>query len=97
VGDALVHLLESELQGAVNIASGRPVALKDIVQRIGEITGRSELIQLGAIPPAPTDMPLVLGDVTRLSSELRWSAQTSLDEGLADTIAWWRTREPAAV
>ena len=97
VADALVHLLESDLQGAVNVASGRPVTLKDIVLRIGEITGRSELIQLGAIPPAPTDMPLVVGDVTRLSSELQWFPQTSLDEGLADTIAWWRTREPAAV
>ena len=97
VADALMRLIESDVQGPMNIASGRAVALRDIVLRIGEITGRPELIELGAIPPAATDTPLVVADVTKLSSELHWSPQTSLEDGLADTIAWWRTRAGAAV
>jgi nucleoside-diphosphate-sugar epimerase len=97
VADALMRLLESDVQGPINVASGRAVALKNIVLRIGELTGRSELIKLGAIPPASTDTPLVVADVTKLSTDLGWSPRISLDDGLRDTIAWWRTRAPLAV
>src|SRR5712692_7321483 len=40
VADALVALLESSVTGPVNIASGQPIALKDIVGRIGIMLGR---------------------------------------------------------
>jgi nucleoside-diphosphate-sugar epimerase len=90
VADAFVALLDSNLTGPVNIASGQPVALKDIVTRIGSLVGRADLIRLGAIPPAATDTPLVVADVTRLSRELAWRPRFDLDRGLERTIAWWR-------
>lgn len=96
VADAFVALLDSNLTGPVNIASGQPVALKDIVTRIGSLVGRADLIRLGAIPAAPTDTPLVVADITRLRDELGWRPRWSLDQGLEPTIAWWRSRMPAA-
>ena len=95
VADALVALLESDLEGPVNIASGHPVALKDIVSRIGAILDKPDLIRLGAIPPAGTDVPLVVADVTRLTTELGWRPACDLDTGLRRTIEWWRERQPA--
>jgi nucleoside-diphosphate-sugar epimerase len=95
VADAFVALLESQVTGPINIASGRAIALKDIVLRIGDLIGRPELIQLGAIPAAPTDTPLVVADTTRLATALGWTPSTSLDDGLRQTIAWWRARQAA--
>ena len=92
VANALVTLLESDVSGPVNIASGEPVSLKEIVTRIGALIGRPELIQLGAIPPAPTDAPIVVADVTRLSQRLSWQPRFTLDDGLMRTIEWWRER-----
>jgi nucleoside-diphosphate-sugar epimerase len=92
VADAFVRLLESEVTGPVNIASGVPITLKEIVTRIGELTGRSDLIQIGAIPAASTDTPLVVGDVSRLSSSLAWTPAWDLDRGLRATIDWWRSQ-----
>ena len=92
VADAFVTLLESDVTGPINVASGQPIALKDIVLRLGELIGRPELIHLGAIPAAPTDVPLVVADTTRLSTTLGWQPRTGLDEGLRATIAWWRQR-----
>jgi nucleoside-diphosphate-sugar epimerase len=96
VADALVTLLESDAQGAVNIGSGQPVALKDLVMRIGQALGRADLIQLGAIPAAATDTPLVVANVDRLRNEIRWTPRHSLDAGLEATIAWWRARRKRA-
>ena len=92
VGDAFVTLLESDTAGPVNVASGTPVALKDIVLRIGELMNRPDLIQLGAIPAAATDTPVVVADVARLRSTLGWTPTFDLDRGLRATIDWWRTQ-----
>jgi nucleoside-diphosphate-sugar epimerase len=99
VADACVRLLESECEGPINIASGQPISLRALATRAGEIIGRPELIDFGAIPAAATDAPFVVADVERLSSQLAWSPSFSLDEGLAATVAWWQQqlKEPSLV
>lgn len=92
VADAFVTLLESDMTGPVNIASGRAVALRDIVTHIGRLIGRAELIRLGAIAAAPTDVPLVVADTTRLQRDLEWQPRFDLETGLRLTIDWWRER-----
>jgi nucleoside-diphosphate-sugar epimerase len=94
VADAFVELMDSTFAGDVNIASGRPITLKTIVERIGALMGRSDLIRLGAIPAAPTDAPVVVADVKRLHASLSWRPRFDLDEGLRRTIAWW-SAQPA--
>jgi nucleoside-diphosphate-sugar epimerase len=93
--DAFVALLESDITGPINIASGQPVAVKEIVLRIGTLLGAAHLIRLGAIPEAPTDVPLVVADVGRVTRELNWRPQYDLDSGLTRTIEWWREHSNA--
>jgi nucleoside-diphosphate-sugar epimerase len=88
-GEALAALLDSATTGPVNIASGRPVSLQEVVQEIGRQTDREELLALGALPVRSGDAPLVVADVTRLSEEVSWRPRFNLAEGLEDTIAWW--------
>jgi nucleoside-diphosphate-sugar epimerase len=90
IADALVALLESDLRGPINIGSGDAVTLRQIVERLGSLADRADLLEIGAIPPAPTDAPLVVADVTRLTNELRWRPKTTLDAGLRATLDWWR-------
>jgi nucleoside-diphosphate-sugar epimerase len=87
---AFVALLDGEVAGAVNIASGVPLALKDILQRLAEQLHAHHLLELGAIPAAPNDVPLLVADVTRLRQEVGWRPQWPLDRGLSHTIEWWR-------
>jgi nucleoside-diphosphate-sugar epimerase len=93
--DALVALLDSDLRGPVNIGSGTPVALKEIVAAIADKLERPDLVELGAIPARPNDAPLVVADVTRLGDELGWRPTIELDAGLDQTIDWWRGAEAA--
>jgi nucleoside-diphosphate-sugar epimerase len=88
--DAIVALLESDVNGPVNIGSGYPTVLRDIIQGIGVKLQREDLIQLGAIPAREHDVSLVVSDTSRLANEVDWQPKYDLDKGLDQTIAWWR-------
>lgn len=88
--DALVGLVHSGVQGAVNIAGGYHYRLKDIILAIGKKLNREDLILLGAVPARPNDVPVVVADVTRLLTEVGWQPKYDLDQGLDDTIQWWK-------
>jgi nucleoside-diphosphate-sugar epimerase len=92
--NALVTLLGSAVEGAVNIGSGLPVTLRALVSSIAERLGGQHVIEFGAVP-VPADEPhLLVADVNRLTSEVGWRPQYSLQAGLDETIAAWRARLP---
>lgn len=91
VAGAFAALLDSSAEGPVNIGSGEPIQLKDLVTRIGAQMGRADLLRLGT-RPAPRDEPLeLIPDVTRLREEIGWMPSETLDGGLEKTIDWWRS------
>jgi UDP-glucuronate decarboxylase len=95
VASAIATAAGSELDGIVNIGSGVPVRVADLARAIGTLTGRSDLLRLGARPTDPTDPPFVCADPSRLMST-GWRPTYNLETGLRDTIAWWRgQRAPA--
>lgn len=95
VASAFVHLLEGELRGPVNVGSGTGVALRDMVLALGELTGRPELVRLGARAAAPYEPPRIVADVGRLRDQAGWRPGFDLRDGLADTLEWWAARASA--
>jgi len=87
--EAFGMLLESELVGALNIASGEAVSVKSVVEEVGAQLDRKDLIRLGARTMPATDPALLIADVTRLQNELGWQQRTTLTDGIAATIAYW--------
>lgn len=93
VADAFVALLDSRLAGPINIASGRPVAIKDVVYKIAEIIGVGPgMVNLGAVSTPANDPRLLVADTRRLNNEAGWLPQYDLESGLAQTIDWWKTK-----
>ena len=90
VGAAFAQLLDSEVQGPVNIGSDEAVALSDLIGRIAQQIERLDLVRLGARSTATDEPPMLLPDVHRLRDEVKWRPRFSLNEGIRDTIAWWR-------
>ncbi|MFH1039282.1 MAG: NAD(P)-dependent oxidoreductase [PVC group bacterium] len=89
---ALVELLGSKVEGAVNIASGTPVKLQDVVLMLGGKMGRPDLIASdGAGRPGVSPL-FLLADITRLREEVGWEPRFDLSSGLDRTIQWWRER-----
>ena len=86
VGAAFASLTASEVQGAVNIASGEARPVYELLRIMGDITGRGELIRRGARPSAPEQPDRLEAVVTRLAREVGYLPRFSIEEGLRQTV-----------
>lgn len=82
---ALAALLLTDLEGPVNVGSGRAVAVRDLVLAIARAAGRADLIRFGA-RPARDEPPLIEADVERLTAAIGF-APRSLEAGAAATVS----------
>jgi len=89
---AFVALLDSSVEGEVNISSGEAYQLREIILAAANILNSSDLIQFGAITPKAGDPTLVAGDNGRLSNEVGWSPFYKIEDGLLNTVNWWRAK-----
>jgi nucleoside-diphosphate-sugar epimerase len=96
VARAFAALVDSQFIGAVNVASGEPVAVRAVVERLAAIAGHPELPQLGALPDREADPPRIVADVSRLRNEVGFAARMGLPEGLERTLEWLRSSDRAA-
>ena len=88
--DAFAALLDSTVEGPVNVASGESVPVSHVVSVIATLAGNPGLVRMGA-RPTPAGEPAELGAaVDRLRDEVGWRRRRSLEQGLAEVVAWWR-------
>ena len=92
VASALWAVTRSKLSGPVNIGSGKPVTVGDIVELVGKIINKPELIKLGALPYGPDENMYICADNRRLLENTDWKPQYSLEQGLRETIEWWKNK-----
>jgi nucleoside-diphosphate-sugar epimerase/tetratricopeptide (TPR) repeat protein len=83
-GRALVHLLASEVTGAVNVASGQPLSIGDLAGMLARLAGRPDLLRLGT--GAQTEPGFITADSGRLRAS-GFRTSVPLDAGLADLWA----------
>lgn len=88
--DAFTSLMDSDFCGAMNIASGIPVCLKDVIHKIGVKLDRTDKICFENEAVSSETPNLLVGDVSRLNTELGWSPKYDLNAGIDLTIQWWK-------
>jgi nucleoside-diphosphate-sugar epimerase len=89
LGSALAALVDSSVEGALDIGSGDPLALRDLLLRLEQLAGRENLVRLGEAP-ARDEAARIVANTRRLHSDLDWRPSYTLDDGLERTLAWWR-------
>lgn len=88
VCDAFVRAADAGDGFFMNIGSGIETSVNDLYDAIARITGFPTKPEYG--PAKSGDVYRSVLDATRARKELGWEAWTSLDEGLAKTVAWYR-------
>jgi UDP-glucose 4-epimerase len=84
-----------EVAGRVfNVATGQRIDLNQIVQILKKLTGYSGVVKYSAEREA--DVKHSLADISLAEKHLGYQPKVDFEEGLARTIAWYRTRVPAA-
>jgi nucleoside-diphosphate-sugar epimerase len=90
VANAFSALVNCQATGIYNICSAIPVSIKTLLDTIGSLMGKSELLAHGTLPYREWEPRFVCGNNDRLKST-GWLPQVSLPMGLQDTINWWKT------
>ena len=89
VADAVALAVSSpDAVGIANIGTGIETTVNDLYRRLARLTnvrGDAE-----HAPAKPGEQRRSVLDATRAKSLLGWSATTPLDEGLTQTVAWFR-------
>jgi nucleoside-diphosphate-sugar epimerase len=90
VARAFAMLLASDVRGAVNIATGKAVSVRSVLEAITQEIGAQGLLRLGVRPRAADDPPLIEAASDRLRHEVGFAPRYAIVEGIAQTVQWWR-------
>lgn len=90
VAGAFAAILDSSVQGAVNVGSGRPTSIRELISLTAEACGRPELVRWGALPAREGEPRELVADVARLQREVGFTPRVDLPEGIERTVSAWR-------
>ena len=88
--EAFWAVCDAGVTGAVNVASGQPVTVRELADQIGGLIGRPDLLRVGALTPSPGDPASVCANISKLRETTRWRQRYDLTSGLRQTIEWWQ-------
>ena len=88
IASAFVRLLLSDVQGAVNICTGKGIKLANFAMKIAEKLSKEQLLE---IHEEETDQPLsIIGDNSRLRNEVLFDNFTDIDSALDSILDEYR-------
>jgi GDP-L-fucose synthase len=85
----LLAMEKSEGFDPINIATGHPCTVKDVLKALLKIDGYEDA-KVVFDTSKPTMIPKRLVDVSKARKQLGFQAKVSLEDGLARTVAWYR-------
>ena len=80
---------------AYNVCSGHAITIRELLDRLLARARVPIRVRVDEARLRPNDMPLLLGDPTRIQAELGWRPEIPLDRTLDDLLDDWRKRPPA--
>lgn len=85
IASGLVALLSPGASGIYNVCSGEPVTLRRVLETVGDIVGRRDLLRFGARPHRDNEAMFLAGDAARLRGT-GWKPHFGLEDGLRDAV-----------
>lgn len=73
-----------------NLASGKPVAIGELLQRLIDLSGAEVEIRVDPDRLRPNDVPVACGDASAALTDLGWSPRIPIDQTLTDVMNYWK-------
>ena len=84
---------KGEAGEAYNVCSGRAVSIREVADHLLSLACRPMKLELDAERLRPVEVPVHWGDNTKLRTVTGWQPSMSLEQSLADVLAWWRDQD----
>lgn len=85
-------VVSPQLGQVVNVGSGKQHSVREVVEKIIRLSGVKVQPRWGTVPPRPFEPRLWVADASKAKRLFNWVPQFSLDEGLSQTISWYKDR-----
>ena len=82
----------TSISGVMNLASGNVRSIREIAENIRDLINPSLQIGFGEIPYPTNAIMHLQADISKIRNTTGWEPTTSWEQGLAKTIAWFRSR-----
>ena len=92
VVDAWARALEREVEGPVNIGTGRGTRVRELIAALAEAYGLRADYPVRGLASTPGDQFGLWADRSRARDLLGWEPETTLERGLEALVAWARGR-----
>lgn len=86
ISEMLLKLKNASGIGIANLGSGKAITVRNIIEKLKELTQSESKINFGALPYRPDQVMIMEADISKLSSHVNWIPQTNIDEGLKKTV-----------
>jgi UDP-glucose 4-epimerase len=90
VAEGVLQAAQSRETGVYNVGTGRPVEVLDLADTIVGLAAGDGGHRFEALRPG--DVRSSTADIARIVEALAWRPAHSLEQGLAETLAWYRQR-----
>ncbi len=78
---------------SADVGSGRLVSVRSVVEELARVVGSGVSPRFGAVPDRPLEVERS-ADVATAEAVLGWRARMPLEEGLRQTVEWYRSHAP---
>lgn len=91
VVNAYYQLSQNSKPGEIyNVASGNTHLIREILGQLISFSTKKIEIEIDQAKFRPTELPVLMGDPTKLQDMTGWRPQLSLEQTLADVLNYWR-------
>lgn len=76
-------------QGPINVASGIPITIRDVVSLIANTMHKEALVSFDPVSTDADIKDIVVANIIRLKNECDWYPLKTFEQRIHETCVWW--------
>ena len=83
--------LKAKPGSVYNLCSGKAYSLKDLLDILISLSTADVKIEVDEMKFRPSDLPIMLGDNTKIKTDIGWAPKIDINKTLKDLLNYWRS------
>lgn len=73
-----------------NVCAGHAVKIEDLLETLRTLSSAKTTVESASDRFRPNDVPVIVGDRSRIQEEVGWTPKISVQQTLSDLLDYWR-------